>query len=324
MRRRTGLKRVNYKQLHETGEKVYKLSDETSDKTLNMDNLIAEIETLSLDINDFIEENQISNDIWLIDDIQNLVDKISDLRSVFRNKHKLLKQLCTNYDEDHLKSYDDKLTQIKEFITSANDIKHKQRMKEFLINQEKQESRNTQMNFLVEDANRLMNEIDVEIGTNLSKVTDENITRRKSELQLITKKLNLVSTKISEILKFEGGIKVAPKKRYDALIYSVENYENEVNSENSKREISKEMLFKESKLNIKLPKFCGYETAIDIYTFQMDFEKIYGKTTPKRLMPDILKNNLLGDPALSLVKSCERVDGFFFGSNLKRRLVILK
>ena len=56
-------------------------------------------------------------------------------------------------------------------------------------------------------------------------------------------------------------------------------------------------------LNIKLPKFKGYDSQIDIYTFQLEFEKIYLRSTPKRMLADVLKKNHLNDPALSLVKA---------------------
>ena len=46
-----------------------------------------------------------------------------------------------------------------------------------------------------------------------------------------------------------------------------------------------------------------YESKLDIYTFQRQFLKVHQRTTPTRMMPDILKNNLLEVSALSLVHS---------------------
>ena len=46
---------------------------------------------------------------------------------------------------------------------------------------------------------------------------------------------------------------------------------------------------------------------MDIFTFQSTFEKLYEKRTPKTMLPDLLINNYLEDPALSLVKS----EGYF-------------
>ena len=68
------------------------------------------------------------------------------------------------------------------------------------------------------------------------------------------------------------------------------------------REIDKFKSFKQANLNINLKKFTGYESSTDIFTFRSNFEKLHSRNTPKSLLPDMLINNFLGDPALSLVK----------------------
>ncbi|MEM7375655.1 MAG: hypothetical protein AAF587_44090, partial [Bacteroidota bacterium] len=54
-------------------------------------------------------------------------------------------------------------------------------------------------------------------------------------------------------------------------------------------------------------KFKGYESSFDIYTFQRDFEKLHIKSTPSSLLPDLLKNNYLEGPALTLVKGVDDI-----------------
>ena len=44
-------------------------------------------------------------------------------------------------------------------------------------------------------------------------------------------------------------------------------------------ELNKRDLIKESKLNIKLSKFSGFDSELDVYTFQTEFEKLYLRTT---------------------------------------------
>ena len=86
-----------------------------------------------------------------------------------------------------------------------------------------------------------------------------------------------------------------------------ESYSHCIDNEMRKREIKQE-LFNEVKLRINLPRFSGYESKIDIYTFQSEFLEGYKRTTPTRMMPDILKNNLLEGPALSLVHIVNDID----------------
>ena len=42
--------------------------------------------------------------------------------------------------------------------------------------------------------------------------------------------------------------------------------------------------------------------------FQSEFQKLFYKQTPTKLLPDLLKNNYLDEPALTLVKSLENID----------------
>ena len=60
-------------------------------------------------------------------------------------------------------------------------------------------------------------------------------------------------------------------------------------------------------LKYELPKCKGYDSAMDIFTFQSTFEKLYEKRTPRTMLPDLLINNYLEDPALSLVKSVKDI-----------------
>ena len=46
---------------------------------------------------------------------------------------------------------------------------------------------------------------------------------------------------------------------------------------------------------------------MDIFTFQSTFEKLYEKRNPRKILPDLLINNYLEDPALSLVNSVKDI-----------------
>ena len=64
-------------------------------------------------------------------------------------------------------------------------------------------------------------------------------------------------------------------------------------NERSDREIDKHQLFKEKILNIKLAKFSGLNSKNDYYTFKDVFEKLHFRTTPKTMLPELLRNNTL-------------------------------
>eukprot|EP00794_Sanderia_malayensis_P000917 gene917-224_t len=49
-------------------------------------------------------------------------------------------------------------------------------------------------------------------------------------------------------------------------------------------------------------------SATDFYTFKDNFNKLHELSTPKHLLPELLKNNFLKGPALSMVKSLTDID----------------
>ena len=57
--------------------------------------------------------------------------------------------------------------------------------------------------------------------------------------------------------------------------------------------------------------FSGYNYSIDVYTFQTDFEKVYLRTTPSHLLSDLIKNNILLEPSLRLVKSLHNMNNMW-------------
>ena len=86
---------------------------------------------------------------------------------------------------------------------------------------------------------------------------------------------------------------------YSNISLPKEEYFKDINDEVNITEFSE---FSESKLRINLPEFSGYGLKLDIHSFESEFLKIYERTTRKRMMPDMLKNNLLEGSALSCLK----------------------
>ena len=83
----------------------------------------------------------------------------------------------------------------------------------------------------------------------------------------------------------------------------MERHKNEI----SDRETENHQLFKEKILNIKLAKFSGLNSSRDYYT-QDEFAKLLLGTTRKTMLPQLLRNNYLQDPALSFEKNIQNMD----------------
>ena len=71
----------------------------------------------------------------------------------------------------------------------------------------------------------------------------------------------------------------------------------------AEREITFEKLKNASELEIKLPKFSGYNGQIDFFTFKSEFSRLIEPTVLKKFWVDHLKRNYLEGQALTLIES---------------------
>ena len=148
--------------------------------------------------------------------------------------------------------------------------------------------------------------------TDVKKLIDDKVVDRRSDISKQNEKFTSMTKLIHELLESTNPV---TETKVDDILSSYHNLRklknscaSSVDTEAKSREIAKLEIFSESKLKISLPKFSGYESKLDIYTFQSEFLKIHQRTTPRKMMADVLKNNLLEGTALSLVRSITDID----------------
>ena len=73
------------------------------------------------------------------------------------------------------------------------------------------------------------------------------------------------------------------------------------------RELEKQKSFSASSIHIKLEKFKGFSSELDVYSFKAEFEKLHLKDTPTSKLADLLKHNYLANPAVGLVETLEDI-----------------
>ena len=87
-----------------------------------------------------------------------------------------------------------------------------------------------------------------------------------------------------------------------------EDFVTAIRRETRVRDLSKEKIKNALGLKIKIPKFIGDDSALDIYTFRDKFERFVMPYVQKSLLAETLKYNYLGNPALALVKELTDID----------------
>ena len=314
--------RLNYKVLHSSGE--IKMSEESQnqsqipDDQTHLEDLSITVETISDDIIDFIDENRIDAQMSSAE-IEMAVDKIGQLRSSFRKANKELER---RYGVAYQSSYADKFTEvlnsIKDYIKEANRERSSIWSNEEARSQNLKKGEEKAVKFIVTEIGILETEVFKEVSIDLSKLTEDELVRKNNNLGDLRNKLEKLSMKVTELMSFGSEpteldhIISDYHKIYELMNSYVKNLDKKIQL----LELDKEKLFCENMLSIKIGKFNGYDSMTDIYSFQDDFEKIYSRSTPSRLMPDLLKNNHLDEPALSLVRFLDNIDDIW--SRLKK------
>jgi len=325
-RSRRVLQSIDYNTLHETGERVVRdqefvepdqdivnISNQLESFTLHDD--MSELEALKTDIlvvdeeiRDIIDESPL--DGVSVDEVNEAIIKLEQKRSEFRRMViQLRSQKPDDYDAHYDKPCTETLKLIKTYIKAAKDKKSKMMARKSMLKNDEMQRKERSIMFLIEDTRRCIEELHKDCSRCVKDALDTDLLQWKSETTNITRSFERNAEKYQQILS--SPITDADMlsliniigERYDKLITLKSSYLTSLSSEISEREIDKQKLFDESRLNIKLAKFCGYDSQHDVYTFQSEFEKLFLRTTPRRVLPDLLKNNYLADPALTLVKS---------------------
>ena len=105
---------------------------------------------------------------------------------------------------------------------------------------------------------------------------------RKSKVERMSKhlqQLDNLSKKMQNLLECSNSVIEDQVEdivgSYNHIKKLKDVYQQTIKDEVIKQEISKLESFNESKLKINLSKFSGYDSKLDVYTFQSEFIKIY-------------------------------------------------
>ena len=274
-----------------------------------LNKLIASQDAIHDEILDYVEENPIDT-LIVTDDVEACLLKIEELRNEYRRMHKDLKQLSTdNYDTIYKDEFDKTMLQVKQYVIMAKGRKTELRIEDHSL---KKQQNNQQINatqFLINDVDRLLEELFEDVKAVDHTESDDDIRNKMKTMPSLQKRMENISQKFQKIHEIipddypkKGDILSHLTKHYDALAKRHFQFQKEIGHKTCVRELNKEKAFEASKLNIHLKKFRGYESQLDIYSFQSLFDKVHLKNTPKKLLPDLLKNNYLDGPALITVK----------------------
>ena len=191
--------RIDYRILSNTGERIINKStsaiDSSSTKTsvefhsgeicINMENGEWELKTmeeslLSEEIADFMDQNPVMLKAEM--SIYNeLLSKVKNLRCKYRRIHKELTQFDNDYDDLYGKDYAIKMNDMKMYIKCINMEKQDLLTQENDSKQRKENVELKSIDFKIDEANRLITELEQVYGVDLKVASDNDVKRQRDE-----------------------------------------------------------------------------------------------------------------------------------------------
>ena len=271
--------------------------------------LASQVDALADDIYDHIDEHPTTGVALSIRDMDAMISKCEELRSVFRAKHRELERyLGSSYDNDFRPNRDAAIGAIKQYIVQVMDKRNNNMIDEEQVRNETNIAKAKQIKFLNTETTRRIAGLELVFIEELSDILDEDVTSRKSALPDHQREMLLIAKSIQDLIGYGDQTVEKIKKRYDGLNTLKYEYTINLEREIKDREIEKQKNFNKQNLDIDLVKFKGYKSNVDIYSFQDQFEKLYLQSTPKCMLPDVLINRYLEGPAQLLVKGNDDID----------------
>ena len=133
--------------------------------------------------------------------------------------------------------------------------------------------------FLVEEVKTSISYLQDILKVDVSNINDDEIKSRKDDMPKHLQQLDNLSKKMQNLLECSNSV---IEDQIEDIVGSYNHikklkdvYQQTIKDEVIKQEISKLESFNESKLKINLSKFSGYDSKLDVYTFQSEFIKIY-------------------------------------------------
>ena len=305
-------KRIDYKLLNTEGVIQHQtekhLSEELNNMSINDGKQITDLQVDSMviieEVKDVIAENFFHQ--LTTSELDAVINKLETLRQQLRRRSLQIGTTDLPINET--------ITSIKEYIMAAKDFKSKARLREEKSKGDVSQQEQRSIIFLIDHIGRQMEELEQVFQKDVKTADIEVLLRWRSESPTYVRKFDKIADNYKEVLK--SPIKDADRMhnissigdRYDRLSNLKHTFMNSLDEEIETQEVDKLRRFTKTQLNIKLERFSGYDSPTDFFTFKSNFEKVHLLSTPKKLLPDLLKNNFLKEPALTLVKHLDDID----------------
>ena len=157
--------------------------------------------------------------------------------------------------------------------------------------------------------------LDEKCNISLSSLSDSEILEKAKDTKILDNEFNKILDWITELIKARP---TNYQKAEDVLntVHDSKNelkmlktkYQKDLNQEIKNHDLSPKKIKNASVLRINIPKYHGYGSSLDFYTFKSEFEKLISPYIREKLLPEYLKHKFLGGQAFEIVKGIDQIE----------------
>ena len=279
-------------------------------------------ERIEQDLTNMVEQNS--------DFVEDIERNVTDIKELIKGYSELFVRIENVFGEEFSETYHQQIFKmnklVREFMDLAKqkklfDVKFKEEndhlknlREEKLRNIEREENIHT-FNGIFENIRERALVLKSKCIISLEELSDSQVLERMKDVKSFDSEYNEILNWITEL------IKVSPSdyKKTDEVLYKARNaksnlkklkddYQENLEQEIVKRELNSDKIKDSSLLKLDVPKYHGYGSSLDFYTFKSEFEKLISPRIRAKLLPDYLKNNYLEGQALQIVKEIHEID----------------
>ena len=227
----------------------------------------------------------------------------------------------TEFEKVYETEFKDSIFEIQQDIKLSRQLK--QKIQEFRDDSERIRSSQKRQAKSLTSADNLRIEIEYrfkslsqKFGVDLDELGDYQILDIRNDRTVETE-FNSILERMSEFATFipPGGEKVEKMykklcKARDRLAKKKSDFFEKLQEILLKHDITADKLKHAAELTIDLPKFSGYDSKLDFYTFKSEFKKLFEPKISKKSHADYLKRKCLSGQALLMVENetdCEKI-----------------
>ena len=160
--------------------------------------------------------------------------------------------------------------------------------------------------------------LETKMKIQMSDLTDAQVLRKREEMKFLEKEFHEILDKILKLSQLNPSrydesrdFLTGVNQRKHNLQLALDTLRGKIDHEILDRDISEEKIKNSSLLGIDLPKFEGYKSKLDFYSFKSKFIKLFSPKVKSCLLPDYLKSNYLTGQAFQLVREIDNLDAIW-------------